>query len=537
MVAKGKQNTSSQDIIPDINAYYNKLILEIDRFRSRRNSSSIIGIFANITEKGLDQALATTELNSIFPQESRCNAFYRMLGLPVVAPNGELYSPGFNPDANRDAAERQRQLTIANALLQEIGPVLNSRELYPKNMAAIFQQQNEFASATAVSSIYVRNFAKQFKSGLNPLDKDLQTFQIPDRQEFVNTKFAKDNLDSLLPSEHILKPFVTDPRIEWTVAPAANRICVPFLTDKSKTQLSKGQFLKRPYIEQVLRTRISEANTIAVSATQPASGQYLRDLIASIQSNKAIVDQTAIETLSNPLNTLQKSELAVFEKFVRILESFISELVKSINQIGRIGIEINWKPIPNINGPEFGSELNTPNGSDDKNNNQIENEILYAELMNVISQTTLTEDSVVDLGEFAFSDSDYTPLSTTQHNYDWYDKQLKVKTNRRNELGNKANDLLKRIEIITGEFSGLGLLDIIAIQATFWTISPEALLGLIDGPARDRMTKDKKLSTTGITPKSGVTALLEFEKKLSGIYILMDTFYQNIIDANGVNNQ
>jgi len=536
MVAKGKQNTSSQDIIPDINAYYNKLILEIDRFRSRRNSSSIIGIFANITEKGLDQALATTELNSIFPQESRCNAFYRMLGLPVVAPNGELYSPGFNPDTNRDSAERQRQLIIANALLQEIGSILNSRELYPKDMAALFQQQNEFASATAVSSIYVRHFDKQFKSGLNPLDKDLQTFQIPGRQEFVNATFAQDNLGTLIPNEHILKPFVTDPRIEWTVAPAANRICAPFLADKSKTQLSKGQFLKRPYIEQVLRTRISEGNKILISDIQPESGQYLRDLIVHIRENKNIVDKAAIDTLSNPLKTLQKSEIAVFEKFVRILESFISELIKSINQIGRITKDINWKPIPNINGPEFGSELNDPDRAD-RNNKKIEIDLLKAELVKIISQTTLTEDSIVDLGEFAFSDSDYTPLSTTQHDYDFYDNQLKTNTNRRNELGNKANDLLRRIEIITGEFGGLGLLDIIALQATLWIISPEALLGLIDKPARDRMTKDKKLSTTGIEPLSGIGALTEFEKKLAGIYILMDTFYQNIIDANGINNQ
>ena len=90
-MAPPKPNTSVQDIIPDINYYYTKVIQEIDRFRSRRNSNTTIGIFENISDSKLDQILKTEELNSIFPQESRCNAFYRMIGFPVIEPGGSFY--------------------------------------------------------------------------------------------------------------------------------------------------------------------------------------------------------------------------------------------------------------------------------------------------------------------------------------------------------------------------------------------------------------------------------------------------------------
>ncbi len=523
-MAQPKPNTSTQDILPDINYFYTTIIQEIDRFRSRRNSSSTTDIFANISLTKLEQVLVIDNINSIYPQESRCNAFYRMIGFPVVSPDGSAYSPGFNPDVNRDVEKQQERLGIANRLLEGIGSVLNNREQYPKDQAVIFNQTDARATSLAINSIFVRNFGKQFKDGLQPLDKDPQTFQIADRTKDFNL------------STHILKPFVGDPRIELTVAPAANRICAPFLTDKSKTQLSKGQYLKRPYIEKVIRVRLNKANVVAAPTGKDESGQYLRDLLANIQSDPKITSAALTDVLANPSSSLHSSEIVVYEKFVRILESLVTQLVKAINDIGRIRTNINWKPIPNINGPEFGSELNAPDRSD-PDNLQKENDINKAELIKVVGQTDLDVGvSDADLGDFIFSDLTDTALNATQHNYKFYDDQLKTLNNKRNEDGNKANELLRQIEIITGEFSGLGLLDVIAIQAALWIIPQNTLLGLIDSDAIGRMETNKNLQS-GIGPSASLQALTEFEQKLSEIYILIEAFYQNIIDANGVNSQ
>ena len=67
------------------------------------------------------------------------------------------------------------------------------------------------------------------------------------------------------------------------------------------------------------------------------------------------------------------------------------------------------------------------------------------------------------------------------------DDTIKLLTDARNNTMKKAGDALQTIEMIMGEFSGLGLCDILAIIASLHIMPIEDLLGFLDKDAFDRM--------------------------------------------------
>lgn len=527
---------STQDVVsPDVDLYYSKVIKDIDAFRSRFNGITT-NLSRSISLKDLDAVFANNEMNSVPPQESRCHAFYRMVGFPVVAGDGvRLYSPGFDPDLNRDKDRIQKNLDIANSTLEKLKTILTERELYTKGSTNAFQNRDANATALAISAIYIRPFDKQFKQGVGPLEIDSQTVNVPDRKN-VASDFSTDVAFSTQ-SKHILKPFIVDPRIELTVTPAPNRICAPFLLDKTKTQLSQSTYLKRPYIERVMRVRFNNLNVLGQS-NQGIVNQYVKDLISFVQTNSEVTQPSLVEITANSLQSLHKSEIMVFSKFIRIIEALVLELAKSFIEIDKIRKSMNWKPIPSTNGPEFGSSLNEVDISD-SNNKVIEKDIANLQMQKFLQETDFDIGlTSPDLGGFSFSNVDDIVFGSLKNVSQFYDKQLSTLNKRREELGNRANELLRRIEIITGEFSGLGLLDIIAIQAALWVIKPEALMGLIDDTAIARMQSDAKLKSELTLPGSRLSpieALTEFEKKLSEIYVLINAFYQDIFNFGGKN--
>ena len=528
---------SQQTVVsPNLDDYYVKVIKSIDSFRSTFDATTS-NIRQTISQSSLDNVFAQNETNSRTPQESRCNAFFRMMGFPVVSADGSnFYSPGFDPDLNRDQDQLQKHIDIANSLLGGLEPILNAREIYAKNSSNLFRAKDDNAAANAIASIYVRPFDKQFKEGLTPLASDDQQFEVPDRN-FVSVDFASE-VNITTKSTHILKPFVVDPRIDFTVTPSANRICAPFLTDKSKTQITKGRYLKRPYIEKIISVRFNKTDVVNTPAGKTEINQYVNDLISFIKNSPDIKNSSLINVLANPLQSLHTSEIAVFSKFINVINAFVQQLAENITEINKIRTRINWKPIPDIGGPELGSTLNEVDQTDTTNNKRIEVDIANTEFNRILSQTDFNIGiDEADLGNFAFSDIDDIVFSSTQHNYDFYDQQYNTLTRQRNELGNRANSLLQQIEYITGEFSGLGLLDIIAIQATLWIISPGALLGLIDDVAISRMQTNASLKADTSARLSITDALTEFETKLSGVYVLFNSFFQNVFDFNGKNNK
>src|SRR5690606_23470336 len=111
-------------------------------------------------------------------------------------------------------------------------------------------------------------------------------------------------------------------RIELTVTPALNRVCAPFLLDKSKTQLSANNYLQRPFIEKIIRIRFNNRNVLS-DTNNTEVNNYIDNIINFIKNNADITDETIVNNLGNSLKSLHKSEITNFSKLIRTLEAFV----------------------------------------------------------------------------------------------------------------------------------------------------------------------------------------------------------------------
>jgi hypothetical protein len=104
---------------------------------------------------------------------------------------------------------------------------------------------------------------------------------------------------------------------------------------------------------------------------------------------------------------------------------------------------------------------------------------------------------------------------------------------------------IRTIEIVTGEGSGLGLVDILAIYTALWTIKIEELLGLLDQTSFDRLYNfNVDLRTEAVLErrngggKNITESLNSLEKKIGNILSFADlifarTFISPVEDEGG----
>jgi hypothetical protein len=138
-------------------------------------------------------------------------------------------------------------------------------------------------------------------------------------------------------------------------------------------------------------------------------------------------------------------------------------------------------------------------------------------------------DGVPSPGDFAFSGADDIVFDAKKVAKTSYDDIIQEMITRRTQVGNDGMNALKTIEIIVGEFSGLGLLDIFAIQAAMWVVDPSVLVSMIDKRAIDRMQQRQDLTFNGISQGSDIVeTLTQFETVVVSMYKLIDAYIQDL---------
>jgi hypothetical protein len=514
----------------DIDEMFANFITPIDQIRNHVN---ILG------------QTPPTQLGSINYQESRCSAFYRMIGFPVTSLNANgFYSPGFDPNLNTDSSAASVNKTIADKVIADTAFIqqLNTREAIYRGSNRIFNSGGINAIATTLGSIYIRNFSNQFNNTIGPLDNDPSQVQTLSARNDAITKFINDSKiaadiaafnPELLPSEHILKPFVVDPRVDSNMKPAANRICAPFLLDRTQTKIFNAGAgaaasipLKRPYIERVISVRFNNNDVITDSATSIAT------MTEIIKNDINVIDPDLVAAFNAPLNALYSSELVAFNQYFRIMRALIGLLYDSINAVENVRAEINFRPIPNqAGGIESGGKLDVIIPGDG-NNWEKEHNYLSQSIAQISQELSFDVglQGIPDTGDFVFSNLDDTVFEAFKSVPKSYQETIDKLTIKRNDFGNTGLSALKTIEIIVGEFSGLGIIDIVAVQAALWIMPPASLLGLIDSNARDRIINRPNIDTSAVVaPNNILTSLTDFEKTLKNIYILIQKYYDDLV--------
>lgn len=532
----------------DIDKIYTDFIQAIDKIRSYSittsiTSSQVKNAIANVsTIKDVRSSFSQMITLDITPQESRCHAFYRIIGFPVSDASKKIYNPGHDIifDKSRKIDDDYKIGVLKNPI-DKFRELSVARENFTSGNLAIFSLSTSLdASTLSLSSGFkIRPFITPLNDtdGFNVVPSAQQN--TVDYSSLVGIQPKKlteyqdglGNIPTKLPTTrtHLIRPFLVDPIIDLTINDSTKLIGIPFVPDKSYLKVKDGTdgFVSRPLIEQVIRDRFSITNSVDTTET---ADQSVLDYIKSIPS---ITDQDIITKATTSFKLTDQTQ---FVKFFNILRAMVKKLVQAQLDIQNAISSYYWLPIPASIGPEGGctnqgvilSSQIDPTFVTSK-----DQAIIMAKIQLIVSQvSTLTDNSTgtPDVGGFAF-DSFKTTFGPDTSNAlgNNSDDNLQKLNSKRTSILNKANAALRTVEIITGEFSGLGLCDIIAVLAGLYLMPQNDLLGFLDDDAITRM------NTAGLTGSASslATATSSFISVVQGFYNIMDSIYADLSQNNG----
>lgn len=486
----------SQSIDVSIGSLIHKYILPIDSLRSH---------VSPIPTGMLKQSGLTS---SQTPLESRAHAFYRIIGLPVIAPDGSFYSPGFNPLIN--VSEGKRRADIFNKIPIAIKQASADRESKARSKYSVFSKGNSEASLFSLA-LSVPEGQRSFYNDIDLTSLTVipaQAQSIPNRLSYINKNFLKSDGYEItsLPNyisvvSHYLAPFMVDPVIESNLDPTSGSgtvmIAAPFL-DQGDIEYEKNKYLKRCGLEFILRLRLLQQNTSGSASTtlNSVDTSTISSTTDNLRQIAAALSDTGVDNVDvkQVLRGAGQIELTTLNGLVKAFKAMIKLYVDSVNTISAISKSIMWIPLCNDGGPEKGTVVNT---TYIRPRTVIDNWEVEKRIVQLQVKASLAKQQV-DIGHSAdCKDLDYSNFAIPEFNNvsKTFSDELKNAEDERTSLETDASNALKIIEIISGEVSGLGLIDILAIYMALWSVDITVLLGLIDQPAAERLDNIQELST------------------------------------------
>lgn len=575
------KNINNQNYNFNVDETYQNLVTEIQSIRSNVAIEDIISqkLFDNVKD---NESLKTiyTKLAKITSnpdlQESRCHAFYRLLGLPIFSDiTNDICSPGYYKNDQTSVNGVTNIFGIEQTLSSIIASQNKDGKFYQlsqqretdfiKKYKKIFKAQGMAASINALSLYYIRIISSSFESDVDDYnDYDIlhQTYKVllinslnKSLMEYTD-QFGNLTTDIGVPITsgyknivsinrvHIIKPFIVDPRIDITSG--NKRVAAPFLYDKEQTKYMDGVYLNRPIIEQIFFDRFlnKDQNQQGIIQTR------LDFLINNYQAFAANGIQF------NTLNNIDPYLLEQYDKYIMVLSSMIDRLCENLDIIQKVQKKYHWIPYVNVNGPEGGCTTLQPFLNDLNNLNSIDdNQLLFFQAQST-ANSQVTNENPPDLGRISFSgflsslnsdnsssDNKHIVGNNSQTSYERIVSQ-------RNSLCAYANTAIQRIEMIMGEFSGLGLIDIIIVIASLYTLKSEHLIRLVDPYAYNRFIKLVKnkfptslnnLSISNIPielvydTSLNKQALIQLNNNIKAFYLIAKQLFNNKI--NGLTNK
>jgi hypothetical protein len=504
-----------QDVDSDIDSLYSKYIIPIENVRSKAS----VNVFSPSSASSMTKD----------SQESRAHAFYRMLGLPIIASNGSFYNPGFNPqntggtlamhtsvDNGVDKIVQQMQfkrendskLRLSLYKNQDLNTMVSSLSLispYGQRPFDVMQGSNPFGAQSTNSSTGSSSTGVDYQSNPN----------INQISSYLNYFFKTVDGYNLSPvsSSHMVRPLTTDPATCNGVMPKINLMCVPFPNSNDTYIESKTQ-LKRCGLEFILRLRLRQ-RVINSEVNQPVTPQSLITLfgnsgditindLASISG--VLLDKSTVDTssIADALKGVLLTEIYYLNDLNKMLRGALSEMVKSAKALNAIMAQIVYTPMSAINGPEGGSQItsgfispNFPQKYD------LENKIMVLQIK--INIASLQQ----DLGSSTTNPIDFSSFGISEfHNLkNDFSDQLQEAQNQKTTYEKQASDYLRKIEIVLGEVSGFGLINVIATYMALWSVDLSVLLNLLDNDAANRLYNIPELRTQEVSNRKNATSV------------------------------
>jgi len=548
------EETGTEDIgsIRSVRDLMREYVYPIDSFRSLMKPSSIEQFSKVQTDNcGANMVLVSSvndinnaEFNTSRPLESRASAFYRMLGLPVVSPKGSIYSPGFDPNApsyNSPSVDRRNNIVKEIFEDQKIADLIKNRDQDVEDRRSIFANQDSNSSYYALAIRFFKSF--NLLTSDDPFNADTQISPVINDRNIILQKYTG-NKSRLQAPRHILKPFITNPKMESVVNPQERVICAPFLKSKEDTLLSVNNSIKRPGIEFIIRIRLAQNDTDKVfldESTRLLTGKMPNNKLSLNETKNVLIalsgNLSAINKNKDILNSIKdfsKTETNTLVMLNKSIRSALEEMYKQIQQYDAIVKEVNFTPVPEADGPEFGGKVTTL-GSD-TTASSFEQRIAALKIKDLNAQRQERALSERIGGKDVYAS---TPMANLQVNFQ---SQISKIEKERDEIAETILNSLAIIEMVVGEVSGLGLVDVLVIYTALWSISKEALIGLLDDESYNRLINynpeisEEAKQFRSASDSRALDSLKEFELKVSNVLSFAD-YYLNELRKSPISNQ
>jgi hypothetical protein len=545
-------NDNPADFDVNINDLYSKLISPIDNMRSfvninDGNNKGVIQIaLDNLDSSHLLAAINIQQKLTEF-QESRFSAMLRFIGFPIVADsditsaNINFFNPGYNCDNPNDSVNEKFNLLVTSNQSVDANKFFEEREQF-----YLVDVKNPFTNSKT-SPIDMNLFLREMSlsSSFLDIDKKLDGLFAPDSSSFSranyyyklnlipevekyydtfgNNRSYTDNTKTLIntTSLHYFYPLVNDGRICITIQPSNRTTTTPFCNSNKYN----NDVLKRPLLEKIIKDRFAVGSDIAgmqyiqqqVASQKEKSQYYIQQDVILRQEGLSKDDN--ITNLYNNLNgagnpnVYNDDDVIKIQRFIYAIEKLVEQLVENQKLVKTAMENYLWMPKCNEAGPEFGissTDPYIPLSSDITVQpdlsilSELDLEILKNtqkdNITRILSSFSTTDKNKND--EYAFNQfyAVFAPdqvsgfISKTKKDLD------KAIADRKQALSS-AELALKNIEIITGQVSGLGLIDIIIVISALHLIKKENLLGFLDQTSFDKASKLQNIPATQPTLK------------------------------------
>lgn len=537
-VPVSKEDFQNFDI--NIAELYQTTFNGIDSIRSNADISKVRKGFSvnsdadNYLHAPANNLNSSTAIGTLRPPsyESRCHAFYRNIGLPIVNPQSptQFFNPGFNPDLNNDSQKITNYVTICNNFINsDIGAISLDKLEYLLNLNSVFALSDINSSVLTLSSMNIRpfNISLEKNSGevlnLTSNDQkyianytdtngnDMLTYQGPKGQ--LPDKLIEFNKN--IGRKHLIRPFMTDPRIAFTAK--SKSVNIPFLLVPSKYPPC--------LLETICRQRFAAYKYNNLSDYEQATIAYSKDL-------KLDIPDLLATNNSDPM------KVRMYISFINYARALSKKLKINVTTLKQAQQFFHLLPIPSIYGPVNGISAQNIYFQDPFNT-ELDQKIIQLNTLNVIENIKISSEQAISritgkpteltnrqpIPVFPMSMPD---LEGSGNNIK---DGLERTVNFRNKTFDAFNKALMNVEYVMGEFTGFGLCDAFVIQFALYLMEKPELYGLLDTEARDRLKTlpeiDPKISDAQVPDV--ITCLKALENKVSSLYQV----FQQIYDQSG----
>lgn len=444
------------------------------------------------------------------PTESRVNAFFRLVGLPMFV------SISKENDKGKSGNNSAQQVMTPGYQFGGFpdGIPANSEE------TQLAGPDGEMDSASALLG--------DRESKLLEREQKIGTPEMNTRMAsaFYNPLGLKLNEDAMDSNGSEVFKMVSPFAVSYSqIFPGQNELSKPFLADPEQGRPAPSSTpIKRPFIETVVRIR-----TVSLDG----GNQQQTDYLASVRTRIAQLSSQAADMLPTEASMY---EAFIIDQMLGSLDQFADRWVMLQSRRERIlkdaTIALKPKTLSSQRN-SFGKQGNLAlelklddNSATGQRLEALNRGIAVSEamigLLPTEDITSLTGTKVRNVMPNALTNAF---VSVLRQPIEQQRKKLEELNGQLEALAQQADRLRLELEMMTGEFSGLSLPDVVFTILGLFLIEREDLVALLDQGTLDEMRKDKVLKEVVDTYSGGdaSAAITALEGKVKDLYATLET--------------